>query len=321
MNKPVNVLITGAAGNLGGLLAKHLKPNPLVNLHLMIHKKDVSDELKDETIKVIRADLSKKETLGSALENIDVLVHFAGILFKPNPEKFLPVTNTQYFKNLVDTALEKKVKRIILCSFPHVEGESFPEKPATGKLDGTPGSAHARTRLEEEKYMFCKASEIQFEAVSLRLGMVYGKGILMMDVARWLARYWILGIWKKPTWVHFISKDDYLKVFENAIIKPGLKGIYHIGDEGKQTLQEFFEVACPYWKHKKPWHMPAGLIMLFAKCCEIYSFVFGTRSLLTRDFVKIGMASYYGDTGRMREELLTELKFKTFKDGLSQFDK
>lgn len=321
MSQPINLLITGAAGNLGGLLALHMQKNPAVRLHLMIHRKDVAPELRnDENVKVIRADLSKKESLEAALENIDVVVHFAGILFQANPEKFLPVTNTQYFKNLVDVALEKKVKRIILCSFPHVEGESFPDKPATGKLDANPGSAHARTRLEEEKYMYQKANEIQFEAVSLRLGMVYGKGILMMDVARWLAKYWILGIWKKPTWVHFISKDDYLSVFQNSIVKANVNGIYHVGDEGVQTFQEFFELACPYWKHKKPWKMPVGLIMTFAKCCEIWSSVFGTRSLLTRDFVKIGMASYYGDTKRMREELLPELKFKTIKDGLSQFD-
>ena len=63
MTKPIIVLITGAAGNLGGLLAKHLKQNESVNLNLMFHKKDVAQELKDSKINVIRADLSKKETL------------------------------------------------------------------------------------------------------------------------------------------------------------------------------------------------------------------------------------------------------------------
>jgi len=317
MNYPINVLITGAAGNLGGLLAKHLKSNQHVNLHLMIHKKDVDPELKCEGIKIVRADLSNKENLIPALENIDVVVHFAGVLFKANPEKFLPVTNTQYFKNLLDTVIEAKVKRLILCSFPHVEGETFPDRPAVGRLDIIPESAHARTRLEEEKYLFSKTKETSFEAVSLRLGMVYGNGILMMDVAKLLAKYWLLGIWKKKTWVHFISKNDFLTSFENAIVKQNINGIYHIGDEGVQTLQDYFETACPHWGQKRPWHMPVWLIMLFANCCEKFSFVFGTRSLLTRDFVKIGMVSYYGDTRKMREELLPELKYKNFKEGIS----
>jgi len=316
MNNKLNVLITGAAGNLGGLLAEHIKLNSQINLSLLTHKKDVAESLKGTNIKVFKADLMQKETLEVAFKNIDVIVHFAGVLFKPNPEKFLPVTNTQYFKNLVDVAIEQNVKRIILCSFPHVEGESFPDKPTTGRLDAIPTSAHAKTRLEEEKYMFKMAETNKFEAVSLRLGMVYGRGILMMDVARWLAKHWILGIWKKPTWVHFISKTDFLLSFENAIVKNGINGIYHIGDDGVQTLQDYFEVACKQWGFKQPWKMPLGLILTFAKCCEIYSSIFGTRSLLTRDFVKIGYVSYYGDTKRMKEDLLPELKYKTFKDGI-----
>ncbi|HEY2991158.1 MAG TPA: NAD(P)-dependent oxidoreductase, partial [Candidatus Binatia bacterium] len=61
---------------------------------------------------------------------------------------FLPVTNTQWFSNLVDTALKANVGRIILISFPHVEGPTTPENPATGRLDRQPISAHATTRLD-----------------------------------------------------------------------------------------------------------------------------------------------------------------------------
>jgi len=118
-----SVLITGAAGNLGGLLAEHLKTTE-INLNLLIHNKDVIKDLKNRNnIKIFKADLSKKETFDSALKNIDVIVHFAGVLFKNNPEKFLPVTNTIYFRNLLEKAIEHKVNRIILISFPHVEAK------------------------------------------------------------------------------------------------------------------------------------------------------------------------------------------------------
>ena len=39
------ILITGAAGNLGGLLADYLKDSDLL-LNLMIHNKDVHQDLK-----------------------------------------------------------------------------------------------------------------------------------------------------------------------------------------------------------------------------------------------------------------------------------
>ena len=39
------ILITGAAGNLGGLLAKYLKDSDL-NLNLMTYRNEVQDRLK-----------------------------------------------------------------------------------------------------------------------------------------------------------------------------------------------------------------------------------------------------------------------------------
>ncbi|WP_029904303.1 NAD(P)-dependent oxidoreductase [Prevotella sp. 10(H)] len=313
------IAITGAAGNLGGILAQGMK-DMNVNLNLLIHKKYVADNLKNkESISVFKVDLAKEETLTDAVENVDVIVHFAGILFKANPEKFLPTTNTRYFNNLLNVAVKQKVKRIILISFPHVEGECTPEKPATGILSGKPESMHARTRLEEEKLLFEYGDQYGFEAVSLRVGMVYGKGILMIDAGQWFARHWLLGIWKKPTYIHLISKTDFVDATIAAALKTDIKGIYHIGDEGVQTLQQFLDDITVYKGNHKPWRMPVWMIMTAARAFELFSAIFGTRSPLTVDFVKIGMVSYYGDTNRMREELLPELKYRTYKEGMELF--
>jgi hypothetical protein len=59
--------------------------------------------------------------------------------------------------------------------------------------------------------------------------------------------------------------------------------------------------------------------MFVAKTFEISSLLFGTRSPLTKDFIRIGLVNYYGDTTRMRNELLEELKYKTFKEGKDTF--
>jgi len=311
------ILITGAAGNLGGLMAKHLSRREDILLHLLIHEKAVEQTLIDQNnVRIFQGDLANKDSLTPALKDVDVVIHFAGVLFKHNPEKFLPVTNTQYFKNLAEAAIGQKVKRIILVSFPHVEGETFPERPASGRLDGKPVSVHAQTRLEEEQLLFELAGTADFEPVSLRLGMVYGKGILMIESARWFARHRMLGIWKKPTYIHLISTDDFLEATTQAIIRDEIKGIYHLGDDGIQTLQEFLDAACRHWGYHKPWRMPLWLINLAAFHFELSSLLFNTRSPLTRDFVKIGNVSYYGDTQRMKKELLPELKYKNFKEGL-----
>lgn len=312
----MNVLITGAAGNLGSLLAKYLLEKMNHRLILMIHKKDVTPEMRhNDRVRVVRADLAEPDTLRPALTDVDVVVHFAGILFKARPEKFLPITNIRYFQNLVDIAVEQRVRRIILVSFPHVEGETSIQHPATGRLDGRPNSVHAQTRLEEERYLFQKGEEHCFEAVSLRVGMVYGKGILMVDTARWLAKHWLLGVWTSPTWIHLISAPDFLVATVAAVEQANVRGIYHLGDDGVQTLQQFLDIACGQWGVKKPWRMPIGMIYAAATICEIASALFGIAAPLTRDFVTIGRQSYFGDTSRMRMELLPNLQYPTLDNG------
>lgn len=316
----LRVLITGAAGNLGSLLSHSLVGRGGMQLHLLIHKTEVADSLKSRSnVTLFRGDLAKPDSLFDAMQGVDVVVHFAGVLFKANPEKFLPTTNTLYFDNLLQVAVACGVKRIILISFPHVEGESTPQHPAQGRLDARPDSAHAATRLQEEQALFRAAAEKGIEAVSLRVGMVYGEGILMIDAAQWFAKHYLLGVWKRPTYIHLISKVDFVQAVTAAIEKEGISGIYHIGDEGVQTLQEFLDTMTVYKGNHKPWRMPLWMIMSAARGFECFSRLFGTKSPLTRDFITIGMQSYYGDTERMRVELVETLKYKTYQEGLETF--
>ena len=309
-----NILITGAAGNLGSLLSKYIRDHEKdLNLILMQHQKKIPGELKEcPRFQVRSADLSKHETLHECLDSADIIVHLAGVLFKANPEKFLYETNIQYFKNLVRVAKAKNISKLILISFPHVEGPTSRKAPATGRFDGKPVSVHAKTRLQEEIHLF---NEIQ-NPVVLRVGMVYGNGILMIDAARWFAKRRILGVWSEPTEIHLISKTDFCRAVVAAIRNESATGVYHIGDEGNDTLQSFLDLACKIWECRKPWRMPLWLIYFAAKIFELVSRIFGTISPLTKDFIDIGRVSYYGDTSRFRAELLPNLKYSNINEGI-----
>src|SRR5439155_6405561 len=179
----------------------------------------------------VAADLADPTTLAPAVRGVSVVVHFAGVLFAPRPERFLPETNTTWFSNLLTAALEARVGRVILISFPHVEGPTSVMEPATGRLDRRPISVHAQTRLQEERDLVERANGTATTPVVLRLGMVYGRGILMIDAARWLAERRLLAVWRRPTMMQLLSRDDFVRAVEAAIDKPGIRGIYHVGDE------------------------------------------------------------------------------------------
>jgi nucleoside-diphosphate-sugar epimerase len=311
------ILITGAAGNLGSRLARHLVPSGR-ELRLMYHRAPLPADLASASnVRAVKADLADPATLPAAVEGVDVIMHFAGRLFAPRPETFLRETNTQWFVNLTTAATSANVGRLILASFPHVEGPTSVEAPAMGRLDRQPISLHAQTRLEEERVLFARTQQSATAPVVLRLGMIYGRGILMIEAARWLARRRMLCVWRQPTLLQLLSTADFLRAAEAAIVKPDIRGVYHVGDEKPVTVQYFLDRACRVWGCPRPRRVPYSLIYAAACACECAATIARTPSPLTRDFVRLGRVPHWGDTRRARAELVPELIYPTLESGLS----
>jgi len=313
----MRVLITGAAGNMGSLLARSLLGSGHT-LRLMFHRRQLPAELAAQPeVEPARADLDRRESLPAACEGVECIVHFAGLLFAPWPERFLQRTNVEYVRNLVEAALAQGVGKFILVSFPHVEGESTPERPARGLPGGKPTSVHARTRLEAEKVVFTACAGRPMAAVALRAGMVYARGVLMLDAARWLMRRRLLHVWRRPTWIHPLALPDFLVAARAAIESPGASGIYNLTDDGPLTLQTFLDRVAEHWGFPRPLRLPEWTFFAAALAVESFAWVLRTPAPLTRDFMRIGMASYVADNSRMKQELLPGLRYPTLEHGLA----
>ena len=117
--------------------------------------------------------------------------------------------------------------------------------------------------------------------------------------------------------MQLLSIADYLRVTEAAIFTPPARGIYHVGDEQPVTLQHFLDEACDVWGYPRPIRVPVWLVYAAAALCELFAWIAGTRFPLTRDFIRIGRISHWGDTRRAREELIPELKYPTLASGRS----
>jgi nucleoside-diphosphate-sugar epimerase len=316
MTKRKTLLITGAAGNLGMFLTNSLLLGPY-KLRLMIHHKSLPEEIvQTRGVSVHPVDLGDPSSLLGLCEGVDCIVHFAGVLFKPFPQRFLQNTNLGYVQNLASEASQAGVKRIILISFPHVEGESTPDKPAGGVLSGTPGSIHAQTRLAAEKHLLRVGEEAGMQIVALRAGMIYGGGILMLEAARWLLKRRLLPIWRRPTWIHLISLPDFLGCVHASIARDSIHGIINLGDESPLTLQDFLLRLSQHWGYPAPRYAPRWSFYWAAWTVELFAGLFNTSAPITRDFIRIGMASYCADTSRMKQELRPVLSYPTFDSGV-----
>lgn len=313
----MNILIVGAAGNLGSFITQHLLATPH-QLRLLTHRSGLPFTLPARAnAEIIRADLDLPETLRPACANIDCIIYVAGVLFRPHPERFLHRTNTVYVQNLVDAALEAGVKRFILISFPHVEENTTPENPAMGRLGGEPKSLHARTRLAAEKYLLGACAAQPMTPVILRAGVIYGQGVKLIEAARWLLRHRLMAIWRAPTWVHLLARPDFLRLVAVTVEKPAISGIYNLCDDQPLALQEFLDRLAGHWRYPKPCRLPKFAFTASAALCEGWASCFNTAAPLTRDMIQMGMTSVVADTTRMKRDLAPALEYPTLEQGLS----
>jgi nucleoside-diphosphate-sugar epimerase len=313
----VNILITGASGNLGSQVARHLLSGRH-HLYLAVHKASPPRDVAEHpNVSVRRIDLASPETLPQACVDVDCIVHLAGVLFAPWPERFLPRTNVGYVRNLVETAKKAGVRKFILVSFPHVEGETTPDYPASGRLDAVPRVIHFRTRLEGERILVEATKDGSMTAVVFRAGIVYGKGVKLTEGARWMLRHHLMAVWRKPTWAHLIALPDFLAALQAAIESESARGIYQVCDDCPITLQDFLDRLADHYHCHRPWRLPKWAFHLAGVSCETASLLFRVPTLLNRDIVNAGMTSCVADTSRMKRELLPELAYPTIKQGLN----
>ncbi len=313
----MRILITGAAGNLGSHVSRHLMTTPH-QLRLLVHKSPLPFAIVNHSnVEVRRADLGQPNSLPEVCAGVDCVVHFAGVLFAPLPERFLPKTNVAYVKNLVSVAKDAGVRKFVLISFPHVEGETDPDHRATGRLDRLSSVIHFRTRLEAENYLLETCRGTAMAPVVFRAGIVYGPGIKLIQGACWMLRHRLMAIWKKPTWAHLIALPDFLSALQSVIENQTASGIYQICDDYPITLQDFLDRLADHFGFPRPWRLPAPIFYIAGLSVEVAALILSRSAPLNRDIVRAGMTSCVADTSRMKRELLPTLAYPTIQQGIS----
>ena len=113
----LNILITGATGNIGIEVIKCLQKS-LIPLNIIAAARDATDnvKLKAYNITVKEFDLTDASTFADAFKNIDVL-------FLLRPPQISSVK--KYFLPLIKSAIQTKIKHIVFLSVQGVEKSSI----------------------------------------------------------------------------------------------------------------------------------------------------------------------------------------------------
>jgi len=147
----MKISVTGANGHVGVNLCKALlerghQVSALTHLH--------TDGLQNIPVTLIQGDLLDKESLRNLLTDTDVVFHLAArISITGEKDGMVSRTNTEGTKNMLDVAMECKVKRFIHFSSIHAInqqplGKSLDE---TRRLVETEGFAYDRSKAAGER--------------------------------------------------------------------------------------------------------------------------------------------------------------------------
>jgi nucleoside-diphosphate-sugar epimerase len=160
---PERVLLTGATGFIGSHVAQAFVEAAGYEVLCGVRASSNPRWISDLDIERVPLDLrGRPEDLSRAVENIDLVVHAAGITRARRTEDYYSA-NAEGTLRLAVAALEAGVRRFVLISSLAARGPNGHARPA---------SAYGRSKLEAETHLRSLAG--QMEAVVLRPAAVYG---------------------------------------------------------------------------------------------------------------------------------------------------
>jgi len=174
----MHVLVTGGAGYLGcHLVPALLERNHKVRLfdRFAFGEKPTQTFADSTGCDVVRGDLRRLQECPGLLNDIDAIVHLAGIANDPScdldPDMAMDV-NFECTKELADLAIHHGIRRFVFASSCSVYGkgvfEVLDEESPTN-----PVSTYARSKLQAEQALI-QMRHAQFEPVIARPGTFFG---------------------------------------------------------------------------------------------------------------------------------------------------
>jgi uronate dehydrogenase len=175
------VLLTGAAGDVGGRLRKLLKPvYPELRLSDI---KTPADLTPDEEF--VAADLAQLDQMEKTVEGIDGIIHLGGFSVE-GPWETILQANIIGCRNLFEAARRKGVKRVVFASSNHAVG-FYPRTQRIGvEAKVRPDSRYGVSKAFGEALAALYADKHGLRVLCLRIGNVGDKPLDQRRLAIWL---------------------------------------------------------------------------------------------------------------------------------------
>jgi len=236
----MNILVTGATGFIGRYLTEALSKN--FSVRCLVRKNRDITSLRNFNVELILGDLLVKESLRSALDEIDLIYHLAGEVYSRHKNDYYK-GNTLATHNLLETCKEKNIKRIIFLSSIGVYKPSTTKNLLTEESECEPITFYGRTKLDTEELI----KKYNIPWVIVRAPVIYGPHQPPV-----LNRFFLNAFKKRK--IYIIGKGDNLRslcfidnLIEGLVLlanKIDVDGkTYILSDESPYTFDEIIKTT------------------------------------------------------------------------------
>jgi len=144
------ILVTGAAGHLGNVLVRELLTKGVGPVRAMVHRRADPPSLQGLRVDIVRADITRPETLVAAFQGVDRVVHLASLVSigDASAEQVHRI-NVEGTANVLDACRTAGVSRLLYAGSVH----AFAPPTGAGVIDestplATTGSPYEVTKAE-----------------------------------------------------------------------------------------------------------------------------------------------------------------------------
>ncbi len=167
----MRVLLTGGSGFLGSFTAEQLAADGHIVRALIRPHSDKRVLEKLPRVEFAAGAIEEPDSLLTAAENVDAVVHVAGIVKARKPDDFFQV-NAQGTRNLVAAAIKRGARRFVYVSSLAAVGPSLDGTPVPDDAEPRPVTHYGRSKLEAERAVL--AAKDRLHVTVLRPPLIYG---------------------------------------------------------------------------------------------------------------------------------------------------
>ncbi|RMG57392.1 MAG: NAD-dependent epimerase/dehydratase family protein [Deltaproteobacteria bacterium] len=256
-------------------------------------------------LRIVVGHLHAPDTYAGALEEVDYVVHLAGLTKATRVEEFYRVNSegTRVFSQTVADS-GREVKKALLVSSLSVAGPATSKKPAREESPPEPITHYGRSKLEGERHF----TEIltRIPTVVIRPPVVYGPGdrdvFLYFRMAK---RGLILFSGRLEMELSLIHVEDLTEAIIRALLARESDGkTYYVSDGEVHQVGEVFGELLKIAGRGKVVLLPPLAGRVAGRVGDILSRFLGKPALVNSDKVKEALAEgWVCDSGKIEREL------------------